>query len=199
MRKTARNVVVVGAAGVAFAAAGLLPAFTLAAQDARPQGPSATQRRFGTVSAISGSSITLATKDGATYTVDARDAHLVHAGGDAVLSAVSVGDPIAVIGPNPEEGASVGEYAHAAQRGVIVGGSVVAVSSGELTVMPKSRPGGIARPAVTVTTDAHTVFTRAGQTLSPSAVPLGADVIVSGTREVGSMDMLASKILVRTR
>lgn len=197
MRKTARNVVVVGAAGVAFAAAGLLPAFALAAQDARTPGSSATQRRFGTVSAISGSTITLSTKDGATYTVDARNARLVHAGGDAALSAVSVGDPIAVIEPSTADESTVGGYAHAAQRGVIVGGSVVAVSSGTLTVMPKSRPGGIARAAVTVTTDARTVFTKAGQTLSPSAVPVGADVIVSGTREIGSMDLLASKVLVR--
>lgn len=199
MKRTARNVVVIGAAGVAFAAAGLLPAYALAAQDARPQHSSSTQRRFGTVSAVSGTSITLSTKDGATYTVDARDARIVQAGGNATLSSVAVGDPIAVIGPTPDGETTIVERSHSAHRGVIVGGTVVAVSSGTITVMPKSRPGGIARPAVTVSTDAQTVYTKAGQTLSPSALPVGADVIVSGTREVGSTDMLASKILVRAR
>ena len=52
----------------------------------------------GTVSAISGSTLTVSTKSNVTYTVDASSAKVVQGNGTASLSSVAVGDSVIIQG-----------------------------------------------------------------------------------------------------
>ena len=216
MASHARKIIVIGAAGVALAAAGVLPSYVFAASDS-PTHFSTTHRRLrfehlGTVSAVADSSITLATKGGTTYTVDVQNARIMKAGTAVSLATVAVGDPIAVIGPT--QGTTIDarvvfdkpaarlehrlerRWAH---RGTIVGGTIATISSGEFTLVPKGHPGRPARPSILVDTNATTVVTRAGQPVPFSALGVNSEVIVSGTREAKDAPLVASKIIIRNR
>lgn len=197
---------------MALAAAGILPSYVLAAPNS-PKHPSAAHRRFkfermGTVSSVAGSSITLATKRGIIYTVDAQDARILKAGNTVSLATVAVGDHVAVIGPT--QGDTIAAHTifdgprHAprltrhARHGNVIGGTIAAISPGEFTLVPKGHPGRPARPAITVDTNVSTVITRAGQPAPFSALGTDTEVIVSGTRAADGV-LVASKILIRNR
>ncbi|HUY62528.1 MAG TPA: DUF5666 domain-containing protein [Candidatus Paceibacterota bacterium] len=208
MASPIRKLIVIGAASVALAAAGIVPSYALASQNPRTNAPAGHRRfgggRFGTVSGVDGSSITLATHAGATYTIDAGNARIIKAGSDAPLSAVTVGDPIAVFGtttaPETIDARVIvdGPPARRAKRGGIIGGVVGAVSAGTFTLTPKGHPGRPPRPAVTVVTDTETVVTKAGQSIPFTSLASGIEIIVSGTRESNGT-FLASKIIIRNR
>ena len=218
MASHARKIIVIGAAGVALAAAGVLPSYVFAASDSPTHVSSATHRRLkfehlGTVSAVADSSITLATKGGTTYTVDVQNARIVKAGTTVPLATVVVGDPIVVIGPT--HGTTIDartvfdkpaarlehrlERRWAHHRGTIIGGTIATISSGEFTLVPKGHPGRPARPSILIDTNATTVVTRAGQPVPFSALGVNSEVIVSGTREAKDAPLLASKIIIRNR
>ena len=204
----ARKTIVIGAASVALAAAGILPFYAFAAPNPRATHPSAAHRRFGierlgTVSSISGSSVTLTTKKGVLYTVDAQHARIMKEGVSASLAAVAVGDPIAVIGHAQGDSIAArvvfdGPRVRPERRGGIIGGAVTAVTPGEFILAPKSHRNHPARPAVTVDTNADTVITRAGQVVPLDTLVTGSDVIVSGTHETNGT-FVASKVIIRKR
>lgn len=203
-----RKTIVIGAASVALAAAGILPFYALAAPDSNTAHPSAIHRRLGierlgTVSSVSDSSITLTTKKGLVYTVNIQDAKIVKEGVAASFAAVSVGDPIAVIGPAQGDAIDAhtvldGQSTRLGRRGGIIGGTVTTVSSGEFTLIPKSHPGHPVRPPVLVNITADTIVTRAGQKVSLGTLSTGSEAIVSGTHEQNGT-FVASKIIVRKR
>lgn len=217
MASHARKIIVIGAASVALAAAGILPSYAFAASDPPTHFFSTAHRRLrfehlGTVSAVTDSSITLATKGGTTYTVDAQNAKIMKAGSAVSLATVAVGDPIAVIGR--AQGATIAARAvfdkpsaqlehrlerRWAHRGRIVGGTIATISPGEFTLIPKGHPGRPARPSILVDTNATTVVTRAGQQVPFSALGVHSEVIVSGTHEAKSATLVASKIIIRNR
>lgn len=208
MASPAKNIIVIGAVSVALAAAGVLPAYAFAAPSTRTVGAVVPgPRRFGfkyvgTVSSVEGSSITLAGEDGALHVVDARDAHIVKAGAPATTAAVAVGDPIAVIGSAQREAAPVGTTAPAPRgstqnRNVTIGGSVVAVDPGAITLIPKSHPGRPARPMLEIALGTQTIVTSAGRAVFPDAITAGAQVVVSGVRDARG-DMTAEKVVIRT-
>lgn len=212
MAPQTRKIIVIGAASVALAAAGILPSYVLAAPNS-PKHPSAAHRRFrfermGTVSSIASSSITLATKKGMVYTVDVQDARILKAGNTVSLATVAVGDHVAVIGPahgdtiaartvfdGPQHALRPQRWA---RHGNVIGGMIATISPGEFTLVPKGHPGRPARPAIAVDTNVNTVITRAGQPAPFSALGTDTEVIVSGTREADGV-LVASKILIRNR
>jgi hypothetical protein len=198
-----RKLIVLGAASVAFIAGGVFPAYALASSG--PRGLHAQRRpgneRLGTVSAVEGSSITFAARDGATYTVDASSAKIIKQGADASLAAIAVGDPIAVIGPETagsiEAKAVIEGPKAAAHRGVVIGGTIVSIGNGSFVLQPKGHPDKPARAPMTVTTDSATVVSRQGQSVGLGGLSEGMNIIVSGTRP-GPDAILASKVLIRT-
>jgi hypothetical protein len=200
------KIIVIGAAGVALAAGGVLPSFVFAATDSRTSSSSTAHRRFGfehvgTVSSVNGSSITLAARNGVTYTVDAENAKIVKGGSTTSLSAIVVGDPIAVIGPTQSTTIDAkaifdGPHATSEHHGTIVGGTIATISSGELTLIPKTHLNRRARPDITVTINADTVVTKAGQVVTLNSLIAGTNIIVSGTRE-SSTTLTATKIIIR--
>lgn len=204
----ARKTIVIGAASVALAAAGILPFYAFAAPNPRATHPSAAHRRFGierlgTISSINGSSVTLTTKKGVLYTVDAQHAKIMKDGVSASLAAVAVGDPIAVIGHAKGDNITArvvfdGPRVREERRGLIIGGTVTTVAPGEFVLAPKGHHNRPARPAVTVDTNADTVITRAGQVVPSDTLSAGSEVIVSGTRETNSA-LIASKVIIRKR
>ncbi len=217
MASHARKIIVIGAAGVALAAAGVLPSYVFAASESPTHISSAIHRRlrfehFGTVSAVADSSITLATKKGTTLTVDVQNAKIMKAGATVPLATVAVGDPIAVLGP--AHGTTIdartvfdkptARLEHRLERrwerhhGAVIGGTIATISSGEFTLVPKSHPGRPARPSVMIDTNATTVVTHAGQPVPFSALGVNSEVIVSGTREAKGT-LIASKIIIRNR
>ena len=212
MASHAQKIIVIGATSVALAAAGMLPPYALAAPGSSTQSSTISRRlkfeHFGTVSAVAGPLITLATKGGATHTVDVQNARILKAGSKVRVATVMVGDPIAVIGPmqgNTIDAQVVFDTPtsrherQAAPQGRIVGGTIVTISPGEFTLVPKGHPGRPARPAITIDTNANTIIARMGQQVPFSALGTNVEVIVSGTYEAKKETLLASKIIIRNR
>ena len=212
MASHTQKIIVIGAASVALAAAGILPTYVFAAPGS-PTQLSTSHRRLkfehrGTVSAIDGSSITLDTKKGTTYTVDVQNAKIMKAGSTILLSTVAVGDPIAVMGPT--QGKTIDARVvfdkpstrlehRLTHRGNIVGGTISAISPEGFTLVPKGHPGQSPRPSITVVLDAQTVVTRAGQPVSLSLLGVNSEVIVSGVHQAKSTTLTASKVIIRSR
>lgn len=200
MASSVQRLIIIGAASVTLAAAGVLPSYALAAtSNYRRFG----EGRFGTVAGVGDASITLATKGGTTLTVDTAGARIVKAGNDASLSAVSVGDPVAVFGTAEASGALEADIVvdtpvRRARYGGIIGGTVESVAAGAFSLVPKTNPGKSARPPVTVDTDTATVITKGGQPVPFTALTAGTSAIVSGTEAQNGL-FLASKIIIRGR
>ncbi len=92
--------------------------------------------------------------------------------------------------------ASAHNYSSGA-RGIIVGGTIVAMSIGLIFLVPKSPAGRPKRAPIAIRTSAETVVSRAGQAVSHAAVTIGSETIVSGVRD-GQGGVTADKIIVRT-
>ena len=146
---------------------------------------------FGTVSAVSGNTLTVASKGfgpnatAATYTVDATNATVTKNGSASTLSNVSVGDSVSVQGT--VSGTNV--TATAVRDGMMgrgmgqapgVFGTVASVSGNTLTVTSKMGPGGTAGTTYTVDATNATV-TKNGASSSVSNVSTGDTVMVQGT------------------
>lgn len=161
----------------------------------------------GTVSAVSGTTLTVTSKGlgksttatATTYTVDASNATVTKAGAASSASAIAVGDTVMVQGT--VSGTSV--TATSIRDGVggtgkaptpvitgngepVVGGAVTAVSGTTLTVTNKSN--------VTYTIDASSATVEKGNvTSSISNVAVGDNVVVQGT--VNGTSVTASSVI----
>ena len=154
---------------------------------------------FGTVSAISGTTLTVQSKGWqqsatTTYTVDASNATVTKNGSSSSIGAIAVGDTVMVQGTVSgtsvtataiHDGVPVGRGPRGAigeQRGPaiqgngepIIGGSVTAVSGSALTVTTKTNV------AYTVDASNATVI-KNNATSSVSSIATGDGVIVQGT------------------
>ena len=197
-------------------AAGLLVAVPAFAQTQNAGGPGATWRGapvmqrasgvFGTVSAISGDTITLSSKGfgkdatATTYTVDATNATVMKTGVASSVSAIAVGDTLMVQGT--VSGTSV--TATKINDGVGMGpgparipgvfGTVSAISGTTLTVTSKAMVGPNSNSTGTTYTvnAANATIVKNGATSTVSAIAVGDTVMVQGT--VSGTNVTATKI-----
>jgi hypothetical protein len=160
---------------------------------------------FGTVSAVSGDTITVTTKAGpngtpaaTTYTVDAANATVMKDGATSTLSAIAVGDTVSVQGTTSGDSVTATEIRDGVpqmqkQNPVIqgngepvVGGTVSAVSGDTITITNKSN--------VSYTVDATNATVEKGNASSTvGSVAVGDNVIVQGT--VNGTSVSASSII----
>lgn len=151
----------------------------------------------GTVSAISGSSITLTAKNGIAYTVDASSAKLYRRFGAAMqISDMQNGDTLQIKGT--VSGTSVAateirDQSLQAKNGVFTG-KVTAVSGSSFTLQA-------GRGSQTVNTDSSTVFKKNGQADSNGIVDVtaGASVVVSGVWDRTNSNVTAKSVNVVIR
>lgn len=149
---------------------------------------------FGTVTAISGTTLTVASKTGPSgtagtvYTVNAANATVTKSGGASSVSNIAVGDTVMVAGT--VSGTSI--TATSIRDGVMGGGrmvggkasgvvgAVASVSGNTLTVTSKMGSNGAA--ATTYTVDAtNATVTKSGAASSVSNIAVGDTVMVAGT------------------
>ena len=122
---------------------------------------------IGTVSAISGNTITVNGKQGfnstttTPYTVDATNATVTKNNAASTVSNIAVGDTISV-------------------QGTGIGGTVASVSGTTLTVTSKAGPNGGTATTYTVDASSATV-TKSGATSSVSGIAVGDTLMVQGT------------------
>lgn len=144
----------------------------------------------GTVSAISGPTITLIARNGTTYTVNALNAEIE----GAALADIKVGDAIKA------EGALVGTTLTAteirvkgpvATLGRIAGGVVTSIDGATFTVNAFGPRG-----TTTVTTSASTTFNANGQATTSSALAVGSKVLLAGTPGAADASFAASVVLI---
>jgi hypothetical protein len=152
---------------------------------------------FGTVSAVSGNTLTVTSKGGpnssstaTTYTVDASNATVMKDNATSSVSNIAVGDNVMVQGTvsgtnvtatriedGIPQGMGKGGGAVASFQGngePVVGGSVSAINGDSLTVTNKSN--------VTYTVDAtNATIMKGNATSSLSAIATGDNVLVQGT------------------
>jgi len=147
---------------------------------------------FGTVSAISGDTITVtgmqrpnSTTTAATYTVDATNATVTKNNTASTVSNIAVGDTVAVQGTL--NGTSItatsirdGVMMGGARGGRGIGGTVASISGTTLTVTGKTGPNG--GTATTYTVDAsNATVTKSGASSSVLGIAVGDTVMVQGT------------------
>lgn len=173
-------------------------------------GPAKIPGVFGTVSAISGTTLTVTSKggpsttstSGTTYTVDASNATVIKDGATSTVSAIATGDTVMVqgtvsgtnvtatkINDGALQGMGKGAGALASLQGTgepVVGGSITAINGDSLTITNKSN--------VTYTVDATnaTVIVK-NATSSVSDLATGDNVVVQGT--VNGTAVTASSVI----
>jgi hypothetical protein len=164
---------------------------------------------FGTVSAVSGDTITLQSKgygqnaSPTTYTVDASGATVVKDGQSSSVSSLAVGDTVMVQGSVSGSAVSATRISDGKPQGMparmgnqgpviqgngepVIGGSVSAISGNTLTVATKA--------GATYTVDASSaVVSKNHATSSVSSITVGDSVIVQGS--VNGSAVSASSIL----
>lgn len=167
----------------------------------------------GTVTAITGNSITLLGKNGTTYTVDATNAKVIKNKVTITVSAIAVGDTLVVSGTTT--GSSV--VATGIRDGVVSSvkktgtkpinakaempfgknatfGTVASVSGSTFTLTKKS---GTGTTTVMVTTDTTTVFKKNGQTDTLADVAAGQTVVVMGAKDTsGNVTATSVNVMV---
>jgi hypothetical protein len=153
---------------------------------------------FGTVSAISGDTITLSSKGfgknatATTYTIDATNATVTKAGAASSVSAIAVGDTLMVQGTVSGDSVTatkiydgvppMGMSGQARGQGVF--GTVSAISGTTLTVTSKAMvgPNNSNATATTYTVNAsNATVVKNGATSTVSAIAVGDTVSVQGT------------------
>jgi hypothetical protein len=195
-------------------AAGLLTAVPAFAQSTQPaQGAGGFGARggmmhggtpgvFGTVTAISGDSITLSSKGfgqnatATTYTVNATNATVMKSSAASSLSAIAVGDTLMVQGTVSGDSVTATKINDGVGGGMMGGGrggmqpgvfgTVSAVSGTTLTVTSKAMvgPNGSngSSSATTYTVDAsNATVVKNGATSTVSAIAVGDTVMIQGT------------------
>jgi hypothetical protein len=200
-------------------AVGLLSAVPAFAQSTQPpqggggsgswQGRSGMAGRapgvFGTVSAISGDSITLSSKGfgqnatATTYTVDATNATVTKAGAASSVGAIAVGDTLMVQGTVSGDNVTATKINDGIQMGPgparIPGvfGTVSAVNGTTLTVTSKGGPTNQGSTGTTYTVNASgATVMKDGATSTVSAIATGDTVMVQGA--ISGTTVTATKI-----
>jgi hypothetical protein len=146
---------------------------------------------FGTVSAISGNTITITARQGfnnttaaTTYTVNATNATVTKNNVASTVASIAVGDTVAVQGTVNgtnvtatiiRDGVMMGN-----RGGMGVAGNVSAINGTTLTVVSKARPNGGTSTTYTVDASSATV-TKNGTASSVSNIAVGDTVMVQGT------------------
>jgi len=149
---------------------------------------------IGTVSAISGNTITVSGKQGfnsttsaTTYTVDATNAKITKSNATGTISSIAVGDTVAIQGTI--NGANI--VATTIRDGIMMGGkgvggtgingTVSSINGTTITVASKARPGG-STAATTYTVDASSAtVTKNGASSAVSNIAVGDNIMVQGT------------------
>lgn len=134
----------------------------------------------GTVSAISGTTLTLLVSDGTTYTVNAANASVK--GG--TVADIDVGDSVVISGSVDGTAVVAGSILDltllkelAAERmSHFTAGVVTNVSGSVFTIDPRGD-----KDVTTVTTDGSTIFKVNGQTATSGALAVGSKVFLVGT------------------
>ncbi len=146
---------------------------------------------FGTVSAISGESITLTSKGfgqnatPTTYTVDATNATVTKDGASSSVSAIAVGDTLMVQGTvsgTTVTATKIDDGMGGRGPGMAPGvfGTVASISGNSISVTSKGGPNGAAGTTYTVDATNATV-TKDGTASSVSTIVVGDTVMVEGT------------------
>ena len=126
-----------------------------------------------TITAISGTQLSLKTADGWTRTIDASGATVTRGGQTVALATLQVGDQITFRQTRQSDGTfKIDSIAVVQPR---VDGTVSAVGDTSLAI---SQPGGTSR---TVQLTSTTTYTLAGQPATKSAVTVGVQVAIVGT------------------
>lgn len=156
---------------------------------------------FGTVSAISGTTITVTAKQGpnatttATYTVDATNAKITKNNAAGTISSISVGDTISVQGTisGTNVTATVINDGVMANRGQGIFGTVATVSGNTLTVTGK-QGFGQNTDSTTFTVDASNAkITKDNAAGTIASILVGDTVSVQGT--ISGTNVVATTIL----
>jgi Domain of unknown function (DUF5666) len=160
---------------------------------------------FGTVTAISGDTITLSSKGfgqnatATTYTVDATNATVMKSGAASSLSAIAVGDTLMVQGTVSGDSVTATKINDGLAMGPgparIPGvfGTVSAINGTTLTVTSKGGPSTQSSSGTTYTVDAsNAIVVKDGATSTVSAIATGDTVMVQGT--VSGSSVTATKI-----
>jgi len=181
---------------------------------------------IGIVSSVSGSSITLISKDRqatSTFAVDATNATVTKAGATSSLSAIQTGDTLLVRGsvtgtnvvatkiidglPVMKHNGKAGKSGRnasssAAMKNRPAFGSVTAVNGGSFTLQTKAFKGRKAAStpalALTVNTSSTTVFKKDGQTATLADLASGQNIMVIGTRDSTGTMITASRVNIVT-
>jgi hypothetical protein len=147
---------------------------------------------MGTVSAISGNTITVSGRQGfnnataaTTFTVDATNAKVTKNNTASTVANIAVGDTVVVQGT--VNGTNVtatairdGVMAQGNRAGMGIAGTVSAINGTNLTVTSKATPNG--GTATTYTVDAsNATVTKNGNTSSVSGIAVGDTIMVQGT------------------
>lgn len=155
---------------------------------------------FGTVSAISGNSITVNSKGfgqtptATTYTVDATNATVTKNNAASTVSSIAVGDTISVQGTvsgtnvtatTIRDGVTMGGMGRGfGGRGSGIVGTVASINGTSLTVTSKARPNasGTTATATTYTVDASSAtVNKNGAASSVASIAVGDTVMIQGT------------------
>jgi len=152
---------------------------------------------IGTVSSINGESITLNTRKGILYTVDASNAMITKSDSQIKVSDITNGDTLMVVGNIVDNSVSAtkivdGIVKNANFKANHFTGKIVSVNGATFTIQSVGKK----QPATeTIKVDGNTVFTKDKQTVSLSSLSSGQTVVVTGTKD-GSVITAASVSVV---
>src|SRR3989344_2809292 len=153
-------------------------------ENGRDEHATSTVTIRGTITAISGSDITVSGSNGSTYTVHGANATLSGNGGTIVFGDLMVGDTVAVRGTldgTALTAVSVRDLSLARRTflsaiGAAGAGVVTSISGSTFTIDPIG-----AQSTTTVTTNGSTTYLLNGQATTSDALSVGSKVFVSGT------------------
>ncbi len=147
----------------------------------------------GTVASVSGNTITIATSNNATFTIDITNAKLKDEFDPSLtLGSIQVGDKIAVTGTitNNNVTATAIRDITIAQKYKTYVGKVTAVNGSSLTV--QTRKSG----SVTVNAASSAMIKKAGQTAQLSDITVGTNIVATGTIDPTTNNLNATEIRI---
>lgn len=152
----------------------------------------------GTVTAVSGSTLTLSGQNGATYSVDAANASITGGGQTHVLADIKVGDKLAVHGTlsgSVVTATSIVDKSFAKQllSGIdsLRAGIVTAISGTGLTLQPFG-----ANSTTSISTNGSTTVYMKGGATTTGAIATGTNVLAFGTTSTSTPDSFVASVIV---
>lgn len=161
---------------------------------------------MGTVSALSGNTVTLTDKNHVVYTIDVTNAKIMKSGATISLSGVQVGDTLIVSGTilgtnvvakNIVDGIPQMKF----DDGNVAVRTISSVSGSSFVVQSKAQKWKTlgTTTAITVNTDSNTTFKKDGQTATLSDVVSGQMVTVKGTKDATTGVVTAKSVNIITK